>query len=263
MAHEGEGVARLTFGAGAPRQYARHCAFERSGIIMWMIDRGRCGPFSAALWCAAFNGFASPRMTSVSSRRPYRIGRSRTGLGLFATKTISKGDFIAKYWGTRLRGKEAEERDNRYMFEVNARWTVDGSTRRNIARYINHSCRPNAEPDIVKGEILIHAIKTIRPGDEITYNYGKDYFDAFIRPIGCRCVKCEEKRRAARIAARMNGGNGKSRRAAANGKSPAPKARNGKSADGAHTSARKRTRAFSCKVETGSPQRTRQNQGRA
>jgi len=137
-------------------------------------------------------------MKSISPRRPFRIGRSRTGLGLFATKPIEKGDFIIKYWGRRVSNKLADEIDNRYLFEINSRWTVDGATRRNIARYINHSCRPNAETDIIKGEILITAIKNIAPGDEITYDYGKDHFNAFIKPKGCRCVKCAEQKRHAR-----------------------------------------------------------------
>jgi len=120
------------------------------------------------------------------------------GLGLFATKPIKKGDFIIKYWGRRIPNKLADELDNRYLFELNSRWTIDGATRRNIARYINHSCRPNAETDIVKGEILITAMKNIAPGDEITYDYGKDHFNGFIKPKGCQCDKCREKRRSAR-----------------------------------------------------------------
>jgi SET domain-containing protein len=74
--------------------------------------------------------------------------------------------------------------DNRYMFEINSRWTIDGSSRRNRARYINHSCRPNAEVYFVKHVIKIRAIKNIKPGDEITYHYGRDYFDSFIKAVG-------------------------------------------------------------------------------
>ena len=151
-------------------------------------------------------------MPQVSSRRPYRIARSTTGLGLFATKPISKGDFIIKYWGRRLPNKVADDLDNRYLFEISSRWTVDGSTRRNVARYINHSCRPNAETDIVKGEILISAIKNIAPGDEITYDYGKDHFNGFIKPKGCRCDKCAEKRRQARNGAAKGNGAAKASR---------------------------------------------------
>jgi len=147
-------------------------------------------------------------MPVISSRHPYRLARSRTGLGLFATRPIRKGDFIIKYWGPRVSNKVADDLDNRYLFEINSRWTIDGSPRRNIARYINHSCRPNAETDIVKGEILISAIRNIEPGDEITYDYGKDHFEGFIKPKGCKCDKCREKRRLAR----RNGRNGRNGR---------------------------------------------------
>jgi uncharacterized protein len=150
-------------------------------------------------------------MPFVSSRHPYRIARSRTGLGMFATKPIRKGDFIIKYWGRRIPNKLADELDNRYLFEINKRWTVDGSTRRNVARYINHSCRPNAETDIKKGEILITALRDIEPGDEITYDYGKDHFNGFIKPKGCECDKCREKRRAERAAKRKSKLNGHAR----------------------------------------------------
>jgi uncharacterized protein len=126
------------------------------------------------------------------SRRPFRVGRAATGLGLFATEPIKKGDLIAKYWGRRVTNAQADEINNKYLFELNTRWTIDGSNRRNLARYINHSCRPNAETDVVRGEVLVTAKKNIAPGDEITYNYGKNYFAAFIEPVGCRCAKCIE-----------------------------------------------------------------------
>ena len=106
------------------------------------------------------------------------------------------------------------------MFELNSRWTIDGSPRRNIARYINHACKPNAETDVVKGKIRITAIRTIRPGDEITYHYGRGYFDTFIKPKGCRCAACIEKRRAMRVQARrLRLARGRRRARAGSGKS--------------------------------------------
>ena len=132
-------------------------------------------------------------MTS-KSRRPFRIGRSRTGLGLFATEPIRKRQFIARYWGRRIPNDVADRSDSRYMFELDKKWTVDGSTRRNLARYANHSCRPNAEADVIKGKVIIRAIKAIEPEDEITYNYGKDYRDVFFGKSGCKCEKCRERR---------------------------------------------------------------------
>ena len=95
-----------------------------------------------------------------------------------------------RYIGRMLPNRIADELDTKYLFEVNARWTVDGSSRKNVARYVNHSCRPNAEADVKKRKILITAIKTINPGDEITYNYGRDYLKNVITISGCKCVKC-------------------------------------------------------------------------
>ena len=127
-------------------------------------------------------------------RRRFRVGRSKTGLGLFAQKLVKRGEFIAYYSGPLISNKRADELWTKYLFEVNNRWTVDGSNRNNIARYINHSCKPNAESDVRKHKVFITATRTIQPGDEITYNYGRDYFNAFIKPHGCRCVRCKLKR---------------------------------------------------------------------
>jgi uncharacterized protein len=129
-----------------------------------------------------------------NSRRPFRVARSKTGLGLFATKLIRRGSFIVRYSGKKLPNRIADELDTKYLFEINNRWTIDGSGRKNIARYINHSCRPNAEADVKKHKILISAIKTIHPGDEITYNYGRNYFNAFIKERGCKCAACHQKK---------------------------------------------------------------------
>ena len=42
-------------------------------------------------------------------------------------------------------------------------------------------------------KVIITAIKNIHPGDEITYSYGRDYFDTFIKPQGCRCMACTQQ----------------------------------------------------------------------
>jgi len=131
-------------------------------------------------------------MSRTSASQPFRVGRSRTGLGLFATTEIRKGAFIVEYDGPRLTQAEVDRLGSaRYLFEVNSRWTIDGSPRWNVARYVNHSCRPNAEPIESRGRIRIKARRRIQPGEEITYNYGRTYFKDIIEPMGCKCVKCE------------------------------------------------------------------------
>lgn len=145
-------------------------------------------------------------MPTISSNKPYRVGRSRTGLGLFATKPIKKGSKIIRYFGPLLDSKKKKDDaiENKYLFELNNRWTIDGSVRKNIARYINHACKPNAESDVKprKRKVIIRAIKNIEPGDEINYDYGTDYFKAYLKPIGCKCDACEKKRKKQRAEAR-------------------------------------------------------------
>ena len=145
-------------------------------------------------------------MPAITSNKPYRIGRSRTGLGLFATKPIKKGTRIIRYFGPLLDcNKEDEDAvENKYLFQLTNRWTIDGSVRENIARYINHACRPNAESDVkpIKRKVYIVAIKNIEAGEEINYDYGTDYFKEYLKPIGCLCASCVKKRKKQRAEAR-------------------------------------------------------------
>src|SRR6184192_3274184 len=145
-------------------------------------------------------------MPSIPSNKPYRVGRSPTGLGLFATKPIKKGTKIIRYFGPLLDSKKKNDDaiENKYLFELSNRWTIDGSVRENVARYINHACKPNAESDVRprKRKVYIRAIKKIEPGEEINYDYGTDYFKAYLKPIGCKCDACEKKRKKKRAEAR-------------------------------------------------------------
>jgi uncharacterized protein len=145
-------------------------------------------------------------MPAIPQNKPYRVGRSRTGLGLFATKPIKKGTKIIRYFGRLLdsRKKKDDAIENKYLFELNDRWTIDGSMRKNLARYINHACKPNAESDVQprKRKVIIRAVKNIEPGEEINYDYGTDYFKAYLKPIGCKCDACEKKRKKKRAEAR-------------------------------------------------------------
>ncbi len=135
------------------------------------------------------------------SSRPFHVGRSATGLGLFATRVIKRAAYIATYRGPVLSVEEAERREQqgaKYMFELTKKLTIDGSPRWNVARYMNHSCWPNAKPVVRKGKIVFVALRDISPGEEITYNYGKEYFDYFLRNGGCHCAGCRVRAAAQR-----------------------------------------------------------------
>ena len=136
-------------------------------------------------------------MPKKNNRRPFRIGRSHTGLGLFATRPIRKGARIAEYKGPLLNTKEAEileARGNRYLYELNSRWTIDGSPRSNIARYFNHSCNPNSEIYDVKHRVFVRTLRAIKPGEEIVYDYGIDYLKNVIGRSNCKCSRCRRRR---------------------------------------------------------------------
>jgi SET domain-containing protein len=132
-------------------------------------------------------------MTEKAADKPYRVGRSRTGLGLFATAPIRKGMLIVEYSGPRIPTTEAHALEckgsNRYIFELNSRWSIDGSGRDNLGRYANHACVPNARSELIRGKVMLRAIRQIMPGEEITYDYGKEYVTLFFKD-GCKCARC-------------------------------------------------------------------------
>jgi uncharacterized protein len=123
-----------------------------------------------------------------------KVKRSSAGLGLFAASEIPRNACIIEYVGRELTKEEAENSKSKYLFEISSRRTIDGTERKNIARYINHACKPNAEAEIHRGRVFIFALRKIQPGEELTYNYGKEYFNDIIKPMGCRCSSCKAKK---------------------------------------------------------------------
>jgi SET domain-containing protein len=132
-----------------------------------------------------------PRPPVFSLRR----GKGTSGLGIFAEEDIPPRRFILEYWGKLVRSEVADTVGGRYLFDLENGKTVLGGTRKNLARYINHACRPNAEVRFAKNRIFIYSTKKIKAGEEVTYDYGKDYFKMFIKPYGCRCRTCLKRDR--------------------------------------------------------------------
>jgi uncharacterized protein len=123
------------------------------------------------------------------------VRRGTHGLGLFTMRTFKKGDFVIEYTGEKITVDEANKRGGQYLFELNDKFTIDGRGREHLARYINHSCTPNCEPEIDETEkhIHIYAKRTIKPGEELTYHYGKEFWKTYVEPKGCRCSGCLKK----------------------------------------------------------------------
>lgn len=136
------------------------------------------------------------RTMKTAKNKDFKVFRSSAGFGLRALRDFKKGDTVIEYVGERLTSEEADERPNRYLFEVTDSVTIDGSPRYNLARYINHSCRPNCEAVHYEDgdRVFIEAKRNIKANEEITYDYGKDHFNEYIKPYGCKCAKCSPTR---------------------------------------------------------------------
>jgi len=139
----------------------------------------------AMLYCAAH--------MSVTPTASYRVQRGMHGLGLFAITPITRGAIVIEYTGEKITAEEADSRGGQYLFALNDNWRIDGKGRQHLARYINHSCRPNcyAEIDETEEHIYIYAKRAIKAGEELTYNYGTEFWTEYIKPKGCRCQKCQ------------------------------------------------------------------------
>jgi SET domain-containing protein len=122
-----------------------------------------------------------------------KINRRRSkvhGFGVFAREPIVKNRRIIDYAGELVRNDESEAREERYLaegciwvFRLGRTWSRDAAVGGNIARFINHSCRPNCWFEVVERTIWIRASRLIRAGEELTY----DYATVGERTIPCRC----------------------------------------------------------------------------
>ena len=112
------------------------------------------------------------------------------GFGVFALESIAKNRRIVDYAGELIRNNRSEAREARYLadgciwvFRVNRAWSRDAAVGGNIARFINHACKPNCWFEVVDTTIWIRASRSIRKGEELTY----DYATVGERTIPCRC----------------------------------------------------------------------------
>jgi len=127
------------------------------------------------------------------ARRLPRIVRRRSklhGVGVFAAESINKNTRIIDYAGELIRNSRSGAREARYLaegciwvFRVNRIWSRDAAVNGNIARFINHSCRPNCWFEVNGRTIWIRASRGIAAGEELTY----DYCTIGERSIPCRC----------------------------------------------------------------------------
>ena len=122
----------------------------------------------------------------------FSVRQGSVGRGLFTRMHIAQGARVIEYTGVRIPTPVADTLKTRYFFDLENGWTIDGSSPENLARFVNHSCEPNCEAAIENDRIFFYALRDIEPDEEITIDYGSEYFDEFIRQDGCECGSCRE-----------------------------------------------------------------------
>ncbi len=145
---------------------------------------------------------SAPMANARSSRRApwFKVRKSSVhGMGAFALRRIRKGTRIVEYLGERVSHEEADRRyeiknendSHTFLFVVDSKTVIDGGTAGNEARFINHSCDPNCESVIESKRVFIEAVRTIQPGEELSYDYqlGRDDDDPpnVDQIYACRC----------------------------------------------------------------------------
>ena len=159
----------------------------------------------------------------------YVVRRSRIhGSGVYAAREIPKGTRIVEYLGERISHAQADSRyeekgqddGHTFLFVVSSKVVIDAGVNGNDARFINHSCDPNCETVIEGGRVFIEALRDIKPGEELGYEYGLTWESTDdpdeLANYACRCgaAKCrgsmldpvpldkKRKKKAARKAAK-------------------------------------------------------------
>jgi SET domain-containing protein len=136
----------------------------------------------------------------AASGRRIQVRRSGVhGKGVFALRPIRKGEIVIEYKGERITWKQALKRhphdpkdpDHTFYFHIDDSQVIDAKFGGNAARWINHSCNPNCESDIVGDRVYIKALRAIRPGEELFYDYGlvidERYTPKVKKQFECRC----------------------------------------------------------------------------
>jgi uncharacterized protein len=161
------------------------------------------------------NDFESAGSTTPLRGRRIQLRKSGVhGKGIYAVLPLKKGEIIIEYKGEIISWPEALERhphdpanpDHTFYFHVDDHNVIDGKCGGNLSRWINHACTPNCEAEEIDGRIFIKALRAIKPGTELFFNYGlvieerytaklKKQFECRCGTKGCRGTMLAPKRR--------------------------------------------------------------------
>lgn len=148
----------------------------------------------------ASNGKTHPAANAAAAGRRIQVRRSGVhGKGVFALKPLKKGEVVIEYKGEVIDWPEALRRhphdpsdpNHTFYFHVDEHNVIDAKVGGNAARWINHACEPNCEADEVDGRVFIKALRGIKPGEELFYDYGliidEKYTPKLKKQFECRC----------------------------------------------------------------------------
>jgi hypothetical protein len=115
------------------------------------------------------------------------------GIGGFARVDIARDTRVIEYVGEKITKQESLarcERNNEYIFALDEGHDLDGDVSWNPARFLNHSCAPNCEARLEEERIWVVAIREVRAGEELTFNYGYDLESYREHPCSCGANGC-------------------------------------------------------------------------
>jgi uncharacterized protein len=161
------------------------------------------------------NDFESAGSTTPLRGRRIQLRKSGVhGKGIYAVLPLKKGEIIIEYKGEIISWPEALERhphdpanpDHTFYFHVDDHNVIEGKYGGNLSRWINHACTPNCEAEEIDGRIFIKALRAIKPGTELFFDYGlvieerytaklKKQFECRCGTKGCRGTMLAPKRR--------------------------------------------------------------------
>jgi len=143
---------------------------------------------------------AQDARTKPTAGRRIQVRKSGVhGKGVFALQPIAAGERIIEYKGEVITWPEALRRhphdpkdpNHTFYFHVDDKHVIDAKVGGNAARWINHACAPNCQADETEGRVFIKALRALKPGEELFYDYGliidERYTPKLKREYACRC----------------------------------------------------------------------------
>jgi hypothetical protein len=148
---------------------------------------------------------STDKPAAVASGKRIQVRRSGVhGKGVFALQDLAEGETLIEYVGEIISWDEAQDRhphdpndpNHTFYFHVNEDRVIDALHGGNSSRWINHSCAPNCEADEDNDRIFIKAIRNIKAGEELNYDYGLIIDEPYTKklkaeyPCWCGSAQC-------------------------------------------------------------------------